>query len=325
MSHRADVLRALRHAASAGISGEVLARELGISRAAVAKHVAAFRTIGYDIEAHAGSGYRLVSDPDLPLPEEVAPLVTDRFWGEFHGGFETASTNDDAKALARAGAPEGTVVLAARQRCGRGRLGRTWESPVGGVYLSVVLRPALPPAALGGLPLALGVGVARGLGALGCPAVLKWPNDVWTAPPGEQGAGKLAGMLLEMQAESDTTEWVVVGIGINVRPESGRIAPAGYVGDFVSDIRCATVAAAVLDGVAAAYREFAIAGFASLLPEYEGASALSGRHVTVTDREGIVRVTGRVVGVDEDGRLVLDSKSGRAVVTAGDVTLSAPR
>ncbi|PKQ30104.1 MAG: biotin--[acetyl-CoA-carboxylase] ligase [Actinobacteria bacterium HGW-Actinobacteria-10] len=325
MSHRADVLHALREAAGAGVSGEVLARKLGISRAAVAKHVAVYREIGYGIEAHAGSGYRLVSDPDLPLPEEVGPLVTDPFWVEMHGGLQTVSTNDDAKGLARSGAPEGTVVVAARQTGGRGRLGRAWESPTGGVYLSAVLRPDRAPSALGPLPLVVGVGVARGLNSLGCRALLKWPNDVWSGVPGEPLAGKLAGILLEMQAESDTTEWVVAGIGINVRPGAERFASAGYVGDLAHGVRCARVAAAVLEGIAGAYREFTAEGFAPLLAEYEGSSALSGRLVTVADREGIVRVTGRVAGVDEEGRLVLDSDSGRAAVTAGDVTLSVPR
>ncbi|MHB9002892.1 MAG: biotin--[acetyl-CoA-carboxylase] ligase [Coriobacteriia bacterium] len=315
----------MRDAGGAGVSGQALAGALGISRAAVAKHVATFRAMGYEIQAHAGIGYVLVSDPDLPLPEEVRPLVTDPVWIDIQGGVETASTNDDAKALARSGAPEGTVVVAARQTSGRGRLGRAWVSPTGGVYLSVVLRPDLPPSALGPLPLALGVGVARGLEAIRCPVMLKWPNDVWTGVPGEPGAGKLAGLLLEMQAESDTTEWVVAGIGINVRPGADRVSSAGYVGDIATDARCARVAAAVLDGIASAYREFVVAGFAPLLPEYEDKSALSGRHVVVRDREGIVRFTGRVTGVDEMGRLVLDTATGNAVISAGDVTLSAPR
>lgn len=324
MTHRADVLSALTTAGSAGISGEALAGRLGVSRAAVAKHVAAFRQMGYVIEAHAGTGYRLVSDPDLPLPEEVEPLTSDPFWVRFEGGVETASTNDDAKALARSGAPEGTVVVAARQLTGRGRLGRTWDSPAGGVYLSVILRPGLPPSALGPLPLAIGMGVARGLETLGCPAALKWPNDVWSAALDEPGAGKLAGVLLEMQAESDSCEWVVAGVGVNVRPGAERFSSAAYVGDFSPEVRCAAVAAAVLDGIASVYRQFAIAGFEPLLSEYERKSALAGRQVVVTDREGIVRVSGRVTRVDEAGRLVIDSAGGEQVVSAGDVTLSVP-
>lgn len=325
MSHRADVLSALRAADSAGVSGEALAGTLGISRAAVAKHIAAFRQLGYVIEAHAGTGYRLLSDPDLPLPEEVEPLVHDPFWVRFEGGVETTSTNDDAKALARAGAPEGTVALASRQTSGRGRLGRTWDSPVGGVYLSMILRPGLPPSALGPLPLAIGMGVARGLETLGCPARLKWPNDVWSAALDEPGAGKLAGVLLEIQAESDRCEWVVAGVGINVRPGAERFSSAAYVSDFVPNVRCADAAAAVLDGVASVYRDLCIAGFEPLLPEYEGKSALSGRQVVVTDREGIVRSTGRVARVDEAGRLVVGTAGGEQVITAGDVTLSGPR
>lgn len=324
MSRRDDVLAALKRAGETGVSGESLAARLGVSRTAVAKHVAALRAGGYRIEALPGSGYRLIEVPDLPLPGEVAPLVTDRFWCRFEGGARTASTNDDAKTLARGGAVEGTVVLAARQTAGRGRLGRVWESPEGGAYLSVVLRPPLAPAQLGPLPLVIGLGVACGLESIGCPTRLKWPNDVWL-----DGAStpqvKLAGVLLEMQAESDFTEWVVAGIGLNVRPPGEiRIDGAAYVTDAVPGTGAAAAAAAVLDGVAAAYREFLIAGFEPLLPEYEARSALIGREVVVRDRDGTVCAEGTVEGVDASGRLVLAGRGGRRAVNAGDVTLAGP-
>lgn len=324
MSRRGDVLAALKEAGSVGLSGEVLAGRLGVSRAAVAKHVAALRALGYGIEALAGTGYRLVSVPDVLLSDEVVPLVNDPFWVGIGGGLETESTNDDAKALARAGALEGTVVLAARQRSGRGRLGRVWESPQGGVYLSAILRPRVAPAQLGALPLVIGIGVARALEGIGCSPRLKWPNDVvfavQTDPP---GVDKVAGILLEMQAESDSVEWVVAGVGINVTPPAIRVARAGYVSDQ-TDVGLAGTAAAVLDGIAAAYREFAEAGFGPLRAEYEARSVLTGREVTVSDREGAVLAVGTVAGVDSLGRLVLDTAGGPETVTAGDVTLARP-
>ncbi|MDZ4177879.1 MAG: biotin--[acetyl-CoA-carboxylase] ligase [Coriobacteriia bacterium] len=331
MSRRADVLAALRDAAAAGVSGEALAGRFLVSRAAVGKHVAALRELGYDIAAVPGSGYRLVSAPELPLPDEVAGLVREPLWRRFEGGIETDSTNDDAKVLARAGAEAGTVVLAARQRAGRGRLGRTWESPHGGLYLSAILRPDVGIADISPLSLVAGIGVARALERLGADTGLKWPNDVWSA-----AGGKIAGILLEVSAEADRVEWVVAGIGINISAPDGRADGAAYLDEIApvetddpmgppgAPPRLARVAAIVLDGVAGVVSEWESGGFASLLGEYERRSVLTGRDVTVRDAGGQVRASGTVRGTDASGRLLVATASGEVAVPAGDVTLREP-
>ena len=112
MSSRDRVLSALRAAVPSGVSGERMARDLGISRAAVAKHVAALKSSGYEIEARIGEGYRLLATPHVASPAEVMPLLTDELWVRVEGGEVTGSTNDDARVLARQGAAEGTVVVA---------------------------------------------------------------------------------------------------------------------------------------------------------------------------------------------------------------------
>lgn len=324
MATRDIVLAALRAAGSAGVSGETIARELGMSRVAIAKHVSALRDAGYDIQAVPGTGYRLVATPDAPLPPEVRPLLTSSagFWTRIDGGGETGSTNDDARVLARSGAPEGTVVLASRQTAGRGRLGRTWSSPGGGAYLSAVLRPAVAPADVSSLALAVGVGIARGLAETGAPdARLKWPNDVLL------GGGKVAGVLLEMAAETDRVDWVVVGVGLNVRRGPGEPHPPGaaFLADSVDGARSAATVAAVLDGIAAAYEEWRDGGFPALLAEYERRDALRGMEVAVRDLAGRVVATGTVDGVDDAGRLVLRSADGGvSAVSAGEVTLRDP-
>ena len=319
MTRRLDVLAALKHAGPAGVSGEALARDLGFSRAAVAKHIAVLRDAGYRVTARAGFGYVLESVPDAPIPCEVVPLVGSPFWVRLEGAEETGSTNDDCKALAREGAPEGTAVLAARQTSGRGRLGRAWESPAGGVYVSVLFRPLAPLSDLSSLPLAVSLGVARGLETLGISAGLKWPNDVWTS------GGKLAGILLETSAEADRAEWVVAGIGVNVRRPARAFEGAAYLYDELEDPAgrpgLARVAAAVLDGISSAYEEFAGAGFAGLRAEYESRSVLAGRDVCVRDAHGGLVAEGRVAGTDPAGRLLVDGGEGVTAVAAGDVTL----
>ncbi len=316
---RHTILAALREAGAGGVSGETVACELGVSRTAVAKHVNSLRELGYEIEAVPGWGYRLLSTPDLPIPEEVLPRLHPGFWTHLEGGGISVSTNDECKDLARRGAPEGTAVLASSQTGGRGRLGRRWSSPQGGVYVSAILRPALAPGDIPPLALVVSLGVARGLAHLGVPARLKWPNDVVSADPPWP---KLAGVLLETAAEADRVEWVVAGVGVNVRPSGRRFAGAAYAEDVAGGrVALAEVAAAVLDGLAGAYSEFVAGGFSPLREEYESLLVLVGGDVTVSDATGRVVAEGRVEGVDDQGRLLLDGPAGRVGAVAGEVTL----
>ena len=316
MTTRSDVLGALRAAGDAGLSGEMLATRLGVSRVAVSKHVSALRELGYAIEAAPGRGYLLLSAPDQPLPAEVHQLLHTGFWTRLEGGGHTGSTNDDARALAVAGAPEGTVVLASRQTAGRGRLGRAWVSPEGGVYLSAVLRPAVEPARIASLALAVALGVVLGLERLGVFARLKWPNDVLL------GDAKLAGVLLEMTAETDRVDRVIAGVGVNVQRPAGDIAEnAAFVSDQMPGVRLAQAAAAELDGIADAYSRWCRGGFSALRAEYEARFSLSGCDVRISDLNGVVRAQGVVLGVDDEGRLLVRDGTTVTPVVAGEVTL----
>ena len=315
-TRRADVAAALARASGTPLSGETLARHLGISRPAVAKHVSALRSLGYVIEATPGVGYRLISAPDACIPEEVCPRLADAFWVACTGGPQTQSTNEDAKRLARAGADEGTVVLAARQTAGRGRFGRVWASPEGGVYASVILRPSIAPSDIAPLPLVVAVGVARGLETLGCSVGLKWPNDVLLDDR------KLAGILVETAAEADRIEWAVAGVGVNV-------ARAAYRGGTcvraaVPEASVAEVAAAVLDGIADAYRVFRTSGFAGVREEYLALGTLWGHRVLVRDWGGRLVADGIAEGVDAAGALLVSGAAGTHRVRAGEVTLAGP-
>ena len=219
----AAVLQVLRGAADP-ISGEYLAAQLGLSRAAVWKRVHRLKAQGYVIEGSPRRGYRLLAVPDKLLPEEVLQgLKTRRFTGPVHH-FETLdSTNDLAKELAARGAPEGTVVVAETQTGGRGRLGREWNSPPGvGLYVSLVLRPMLPPMELPQITLTTAVAVVRAVRRVaGVAPGIKWPNDLLF------NGKKLGGILTEMETESDRIRHVVVGLGLNVNnpgfpPGAGR-------------------------------------------------------------------------------------------------------
>jgi len=245
-------------------------------------------------------------------------LLASTMWCALSGGAETGSTNDDAREIARRGAPEGSVVLASRQLSGRGRLGRSWASPEGGVYLSAVLRPIVAPVRAASLALAIALGVALGVERLGARPGLKWPNDVLL------DGGKLAGVLLEMSAEADSVDWVVAGVGLNVRAARGRSLEPGaaYLEDAIGPVRLARVAAAELDGIAAAYGAWRAGAFAAIRGEYERRQALVGETVRVSDLTGAVHAEGVAEGVDEEGRLLVRAGTGQQIaVVAGEVTL----
>lgn len=213
---RGIIQEVLREAAGAWVSGEELSQRLGISRAAVSKHMHALRDSGHGIEAVTRKGYRLICEPDSLASDIVRGGLRTTVFGQRDYLYlpSTASTNMEAMSLALRGAPEGTVVVADEQTQGRGRKGRTWHSPAGsGLYVSLVLRPNLEPEAAPVVTLLTNVVIAETIAALtGITPVCKWPNDVLI-----QGR-KVAGNLTEVFLVADSVGHIVTGAGINVLP-----------------------------------------------------------------------------------------------------------
>ncbi|MDX1654152.1 MAG: biotin--[acetyl-CoA-carboxylase] ligase, partial [Candidatus Competibacteraceae bacterium] len=196
-------------------SGEELARALGVSRAAVWKHLNSLGRRGLEVHAVRGRGYRLPNPLELLDPEgiraQLSPSVQGRL-AQLEVFDQIDSTNSYLLTRAKAGAPGGSVCLAERQSAGRGRRGRQWISPfAANLYLSVLWRYPDGPALLSGLSLAVGVAMARALEGVGVVGVgLKWPNDLlWRDQ-------KLGGILLEFGGESSGPCQVVTGVGLNV-------------------------------------------------------------------------------------------------------------
>jgi BirA family biotin operon repressor/biotin-[acetyl-CoA-carboxylase] ligase len=307
--------------ATAPLSGQELARRLGCSRAAVWKHVTALRRGGYRIEPRHAQGYVLVAGPDRLGPAELHPRLTGR-WREIVWRAEVDSTQRLARERARAGAPEGTVVVAESQTAGRGRLGRQWHSPAGAnLYCTVVLRPDRPPSVVPQLALVAGVAVADAVReTIGGTPAIKWPNDVLL------GGCKVAGILTEMEGEADRVAFVLVGIGVNVNLAADEF-PAELAGRATSlravagaPVDRAAFAARLLTALEARYGRFLAGGFAAIRPAFEATAFLTGRAVRVSGPEAATH--GRVAGVDDDGALLLEGPDGARVrVLSGEVTL----
>lgn len=215
-----DTRRAVLDALADGpVTGPALADRLNVSRAAVWKHVEALRDADFVVDS-VEDGYVLAGVPDYGgLPVEFG--LEAPFDVEYHDA--VPSTNDRARELAADGA-HNVVVLADRQTGGRGRRGREWSSPSGGVWASLVLRPALPPARAPLLTLAAAVAVTDAAREAGVDAAIKWPNDVVVPDDdSERGGKKLAGVLTEMEGEASRVSWVVVGTGVNVNVDSADL------------------------------------------------------------------------------------------------------
>ena len=307
-------------AARGPLSGEMLAQRLGISRAAVFKHVEALRGRGYAIASEHAQGYVLTAAPDRLDASELGPRLTGT-WRRIEWRAETDSTQQVARELARAGAEEGTVVIAETQTAGRGRLGRGWHSPPGrNLYCSILLRPALAPDVVPQLALVAGLGVAQAIEGVGLGPRLKWPNDVLL------DGRKTVGILTEMEAELERVRVVIVGIGVNVNTGPDDFPP--YLRDKATSLAIAAgrpvdrvaFTARLIASVEQVYRRFLDGGFPALRADWEARAALTGRRVTVgaagTD------VAGTVAGIDDDGALRLVDDAGRVHrVVAGEVTI----
>jgi BirA family biotin operon repressor/biotin-[acetyl-CoA-carboxylase] ligase len=305
-----DTRRAVLAALADGpVTGPALADDLGVSRAAVWKHVEALRDAGLDVDSVEG-GYVLAGVPEYGGPAVEFGLDAP-FAVEYHDA--VGSTNDRARELA-AGGEADVVVLADRQTGGRGRRDREWSSPPGGVWASLVLRPDLPPARVPLLTLAAAVAVTDAAREAGADAAIKWPNDVVVPDAAsERGGRKLAGVLTEMEGEASRVSWVVLGVGVNA-----NVDPGDLVGDATS-LR----AEAGGDVSRRAFVQRVLERFDDLRADPGGVlDAWRERATTLGQRVrvdlGDETVEGEAVDVTEHGALVVATDDGERVVHAGD-------
>ena len=290
------------------VSGPALADRLDVSRNAVWKHVEALREAGFEVES-SEAGYRLADVPDYGGPAVEYGLEAP-FSVEYHDAI--GSTNDRARELAAEGATD-VAVLADEQTGGRGRLDRKWEGPSGGVWVSLLVRPDVPPAHAPLLTLAAAVAVTRAAREAGVDAEIKWPNDVVVADEStERGGRKLTGILTEMEGEADRVSWTVVGIGVNANVPSERLpADATSVQAEVSPVDRRAFVQRLLE----TFDELR-ADPDAILPAWREYAATLGQQVRVETPDGTVE--GEAVDVAVPGALVVDTDDGRVRVHAGD-------
>ena len=195
------------------ISGEEISKKLGLSRTAVWKHINVLKEQGYEIESVNKRGYRLKESPnDILSKENIVHNMKTKFIGREIIHFESIdSTNNYAKLIANE-ALDGTVVISEEQISGRGRLGKCWYSKKHeGIWMSIILKPNILPMDAPFITLVAGASIVKALRNLGVEATIKWPNDIIL------NGKKTCGILTELSAEIERVNYIVVGIGINVK------------------------------------------------------------------------------------------------------------
>jgi BirA family transcriptional regulator, biotin operon repressor / biotin---[acetyl-CoA-carboxylase] ligase len=302
-----DLLLMLKQT-GAYLSGEQLGSQLSLSRTAVWKRIERLRGCGYLVEGSSRRGYRLKPDQDLLLAAEIIQDLP-RQWLQgpvFH--FVTIpSTNDLAKDLARQGYPEGSVLVAETQSAGRGRLGRVWESPPGtGIYLSLILRPPLPPTELPKLTLTAAVAVVEAIKeATNLELGIKWPNDILFA------GKKLGGILTEMETESDQISHLILGVGLNIN----TLAFPEHLEPLATSLRSTgrrysrlAIVRAFLKSMDSFYGRFLCQEFPAILDLWRQAAVTLGKPVTV--KRGAGEISGLALDVAPDGALLVEKPGG---------------
>lgn len=303
------------------VSGNALASQLGVSRTAIWKAVNVLKADGYIIESVTNRGYRLVACPDILSAASITQKLTTQFIARSIDVTRTVdSTNLQARRAYENGAINGSLFVTEEQKGGRGRLGRSWNSPPGsGIWMSFLLCPPLAPITLTGLTLITGLAVCQAVRqATGLYAMIKWPNDIVLS------GKKICGILCETSAEDERIDHVVIGIGINVNNDS-----------FASDLQAKATSlllesgqvfdrsiliASICNHFEPLYSDFLRNGFSDThVNQYTSLCANIGREIVATTPSHTV--TGEATGITNAGELIVRTDEGDITIHSGEVSV----
>lgn len=318
---KSEILKLLKES-DGYLSGQQLCEQFQVSRTAVWKVMDQLKKEGYEIEAVPRKGYRLVESPDVLSAAELESLRYTQWAGKKVMFFkETDSTNMQAKSGGEKGDPHGTLFVAESQNAGRGRRGRSWESPAGeSIYMSLLLRPELPPVKAPMLTLVMALAVARAIREqTGAEALIKWPNDIVV------DGKKLCGILTEMSTEMTYINYVVIGVGINVNQnqfsEELKERATSLKLEEGRAFRRSAIIASALEWFETYYEQFRKDGnLAGLQNAYNELLVNRGRQVQILEPEN--HYEAYASGINDAGELVVTLEDGSVRnIFAGEVSV----
>ena len=305
------------------LSGQDLSDVLRISRVAVWKHIKKIQELGYEVESKQKSGYKLLANSDLLLPWEITSNLKTKIIGKQAYYFDSIdSTQNQALKMAHDPANNGVVIVALKQTGGRGRSGRQWISPKGGIWISIILQPKFDISITTLFPiasaLALSIAIEK---TFSITPELKWPNDLTL------NGKKVAGMLVDVSLESNKIESLVLGVGINFNVNTKEIektlkgTPNFYGVTSLSeqniDVKPIQLVQTFLVELEKIYKALNAKQIKKIISEWSKRSSTIGKNVELNTTDE--KIKGKAIRIDEDGALVILDKGKTCRVIAGDV------
>lgn len=305
------------------LSGQDLSDVLKISRVAVWKHIKKIRELGYEIESKQKLGYKLVKKTPLLLPWEVTDGLKTNVIGKRIYYFDSIdSTQNYALKISSNSKEAGSVIIAEKQTMGKGRLGRKWISPTGGIWMSIIIHPKFDVSVATLFPIASSLALARAIQqTFHITPKLKWPNDVTI------NGKKLAGMLIDATIESERVKTLVLGVGINFNVNPSKIEKnIKKTGNFYGVASLTQNYAdspipllqSFLYELEKVYFELNDGKIKPIIDQWTKLSSNMGKTITVTTAEG--KITGKSLRIDSDGALVIRNKTKDQRILAGDIS-----
>lgn len=318
------VLQFLKAHHSEYLSGEDLSEVLKISRVAVWKHIKKIQALGYEIESKQNLGYRLTKITDLMLPWEITDGLKTKNIGRKIYYFDTIdSTQSFASTIASNKDEDGTIIISETQDSGKGRLGRNWVSPRGGIWLSVILHPRFDVAKITLVPLVASIALSLAIQkTLGVKTELKWPNDVTLK------GKKIAGMIIDASIESSNIESLILGVGINFRVNPDEIEKKIRkkenfygVATLVNQndkTKPTNLVKAFLEEFEKILNLLSEGKINKIIKDWTANSSTIGKTITVATLNG--KIAGKAIKLDTDGGLIIMQKTKPIKIMAGDIS-----
>lgn len=306
------------------LSGQDLSDVLRISRVAVWKHIKKIRELGYKIESKQKLGYRLESSTDMLLPWEITSGLKTKIFGKQVYYFDSIdSTQNQAMKMTLDEANNGTVIIAEKQTSGKGRLGRKWISPKGGIWLSIILHPKFDVSVITLFPIASALALSNAIEkTLNIKSELKWTNDITIK------GKKVAGILVDASLESNKIENLVLGVGINFDVDVKQIekilkdTPNFYGVTSLSEqnkiVKPILLVQSFLIELEQIYNLLNTGDTKKIIRDWTKRSSTIGQNIELNTDDG--KIKGKAIKIDDDGALViLENKKNRRI-TSGDIT-----
>ena len=303
------------------LSGQDMSDILKISRVAVWKDIKKIRSLGYKIEAKQNIGYRLVGLSKLPLPWEIKENLNTEFLGKRVYYFDAIDTTQNfAIKIASKGNENGTVIIAKKQTGGRGRIKRKWKSPVGGIWMSVIIYPKFDISFTTLVPIATSVALSIAIEkVLKIKPELKWPNDVTLK------GKKVAGILIDTSIVSNKIEQMVIGVGINFKINPNELVNSikktpNFYGVTTLTKKNETVLPLIqqfLQELENVFRLINTRRIKKIKEEWNKRSSTIGKNISVITDDG--NLHGKAIKIDNEGGLIISKGNTTKRLLVGDV------